>query len=51
MKLLTMQILGKMVRVRENLSSGLDSAPQKSINLAKNFKNVFNSCKNAGLFY
>jgi hypothetical protein len=44
-----MQILGEMIRVRETLSSILDSAPQKSINLAKIFKNVFNGCKNAGL--
>jgi hypothetical protein len=38
-----------MLRDRENLSSVLDSAPQKSISLAKIFKNVFNNCKNAGL--
>jgi hypothetical protein len=29
----------------------LDSAPQKSTNLAKIFKKVFNSCKNAGMCY
>jgi hypothetical protein len=40
-----------MVRDREKLSSVLDSAPQKSISLAKSFKKVFNNCKNAGLCY
>jgi hypothetical protein len=40
-----------MVHCRERLSSVLDSAPQKSINLAKIFKNVFNNCKNAGLCF
>jgi hypothetical protein len=34
-----------MVCGREKLNSVLDSAPQKSISLAK----VFNNCKNAGL--
>jgi hypothetical protein len=38
-----------MVRDREKLSSVLDSGPQKSVNLAKIFKNIFNNCKNAGL--
>jgi hypothetical protein len=41
--------LGEILRDRETLSSGLDSAPQKSINLAQIFKNVFNSCKTAAL--
>jgi hypothetical protein len=40
-----------MVRDREKLSSVLNSAAQKYINLAKIFKNVFNNCKNAGLCY
>jgi hypothetical protein len=40
-----------MVCDREILSSVLDSAPQKSINLAKIFKKVFNNSKNAGLCY
>jgi hypothetical protein len=40
-----------MVCDREKLSSVLDSATQKSITLAKIFKNVFNNCKNAGLCY
>jgi hypothetical protein len=38
-----------LVRVREKLTSVLDSAPQKSINVAKIFKKVLNNCKNAGL--
>jgi hypothetical protein len=38
-----------MVRDIEKCTSNLDSAPQKFINLAKIFKNVFNNCKNAGL--
>jgi hypothetical protein len=38
-----------MVRDREKLSSVLDSAPQKSINLTKIFKNVFSNFKNAAL--
>jgi hypothetical protein len=38
-----------MVRDEEKLSSGLDSAPQKSVNLAKHFKKVFDNCKKAGL--
>jgi hypothetical protein len=38
-----------MVRDEEKLSSVLDSAPQKPINLAKSFEKVFNNCKNAGL--
>jgi hypothetical protein len=38
-----------MVCGGEQLSSVFDSAPQKSINLAKIFKNVCNNCKNAGL--
>jgi hypothetical protein len=37
-----------MVRDREKLSSVLDSAPQKSMNLAKISKKAFNNCKNAG---
>jgi hypothetical protein len=41
---------GEVVCDREKLSSVLDSAPQKSINLAKIFKKVFN-CKNVGLCY
>jgi hypothetical protein len=40
-----------MVGDREKLSSVLDSTPQKSVNLARIFKNVFNNCKNAGLCY
>jgi hypothetical protein len=40
-----------MVRDREKTSSVLDSAPQKSMNLAKIFKKLFNNCKNAGLCY
>jgi hypothetical protein len=40
---------GEMVRYGEKLSSVLDSAPQKSLNLAKIFKKCFNNCKNAGL--
>jgi hypothetical protein len=51
LKLLKMPILGEMVRDREKLSSVLDSAPQKSIILAKIFKKDFNNCKNAGLCY
>jgi hypothetical protein len=39
----------EMVRDRENLSSVLNSAPQKSTNMATIFKNVFKNCKNAGL--
>jgi hypothetical protein len=39
---------GEMVRDREKLSPVLDSAPQKSINLAKIFK-TFSTTKNAGL--
>jgi hypothetical protein len=42
---------GVMVCDREKLRLVLDSAPQKSINLAKIFKNVFTKCKNAGLYY
>jgi hypothetical protein len=38
-----------MVRDREKLSSVLDSALQKSTNLAKMFKKVFNMSKHAGL--
>jgi hypothetical protein len=38
-----------MVRDREKLSCVLDSAPQKSVNVAKSFRNVFNNSKNAGL--
>jgi hypothetical protein len=38
-----------MVRDREKMSSVLDLASHKSIDLAKIFKNVFNNCKNAGL--
>jgi hypothetical protein len=42
---------GEMVRYREKLGSALDSALQKSMNLAKSFKKKFNKCKNAGLCY
>jgi hypothetical protein len=38
-----------MVRDGEKLSSGLDSAPQKSVNLAKHVKKVYKNCKNPGL--
>jgi hypothetical protein len=41
---------GEIVRDREKLSSSLDSEPPKAINLSKIFKNVFNNCKNAGLY-
>jgi hypothetical protein len=40
-----------MARDREKLSSVLDSALQKSINLAKRVKKGFNNRKNAGLCY
>jgi hypothetical protein len=39
----------EIVRDREKLSSVLDSALQKSINVATIFKKVFNKCKNASL--
>jgi hypothetical protein len=42
---------GEMVCDKEKLSSVLDSARQKSINLVKIFKNVFDNCKNADLYY
>jgi hypothetical protein len=51
LKLLTMQILGKWYVIREKLSSVLDPASQKSINLAAIFKKVFKNCENAGLCY
>jgi hypothetical protein len=38
-----------MVRASENFSSILNSSHQKSKELAKIFKKVFNNCKNAGL--
>jgi hypothetical protein len=40
---------GERVDDREKLSSVWDSAPQKSTNLAKIFKKVFNNYKNTGL--
>jgi hypothetical protein len=44
LKLLKMQILGKLY-VTEKNSSILDSAPQKSINLAKIFKTFSTTVK------
>jgi hypothetical protein len=40
-----------MLRDREKLSSGLDSAPQKSIHLTKILKEVPSTFKNAVLCY
>jgi hypothetical protein len=45
-----MQILGKWYVIEKNLAV-LDSATQKSINLAKIFKNVSENCKSVGLCY
>jgi F0F1-type ATP synthase delta subunit len=42
---------GEMVRDREKLSSSLDSAAQKSTDLNKIFKKIFNNFKNAGQCY
>jgi hypothetical protein len=45
LELLTMQILGEMVRDRGKLGSVLDSGPQKSVNLAKIFKKILTTVK------
>jgi hypothetical protein len=44
-----MQILGKRYVIEKKMNKALDSALQKSINLAKSFKKSFINCKNAGM--